>query len=89
MEPVVTEPSKKPLGCALSVITLNSSETFQCETKDLYEVLTNEAMVSAFTSGKCVVEACKGGRYVKYNNQTFINCNEHGDYVILSQIRTI
>lgn len=59
-----TEPSKKSLGCALSVITLNSSETFQCETKDLYEVLTNEAMVSAFTSGKCVVEACKGGKYV-------------------------
>lgn len=64
MEPMVTEALKKTVGCAVSVITLNSSETFQCETKDLYEVLTNEAMVSAFTSGKCVVEASKGGRYV-------------------------
>lgn len=62
MDPVVATATKKPIGCSLSVTTLKSSETFQCEAKDLYEVLTSEAMASAFTSNKCTVEPVKGGK---------------------------
>lgn len=65
MQPIVTSPevaSAKPLGYQLSVKTITNEETFQCQAKDLYEVLTDQMRVSAFTSGASKVEAFKGGK---------------------------
>lgn len=50
------------LGHKLSVRTITSEETFQCQASDLYEVLTDQSRVSAFTSGASKVEPFKGGK---------------------------
>lgn len=60
MQPIVSN-EHKPLGYKLAVTTLKNTETFQCQAKDLYEVLTTENMVSAFTSAQAKVDATKGG----------------------------
>lgn len=73
MDPIVSK-DLKPLGYKLAVTDIVNKETFQCQAKDLYEVLTNEAMVSAFTSGKCKMDATKGGKFELFGG------NIHGEF---------
>lgn len=54
--------SGKTLGVPISVKTFVSEETFQCEAHDLYEVLTDQQRVTAFTSGTSKVEPFVGGK---------------------------
>lgn len=62
MQPITNTADAKPLGHKISVQTITSEETFQCQACDLYEVLTDQTRVSAFTSGASKVEAFKGGK---------------------------
>lgn len=62
MQPINSVPASGPLGYKLSVKTITSEETFQCQASDLYEVLTDQTRCSAFTSGPSKVEAFKGGK---------------------------
>lgn len=58
-----TATSGKPaLGVPIGVKTITNEETFQCRAHDLYEVLTDQQRVSAFTSGASKVEANAGGK---------------------------
>lgn len=57
---------KAPAGTAVpankvDVKTLSCEEIFQCQAHDLYEVLTKQDLVSAFTSGSSRVEKHEGG----------------------------
>lgn len=45
----------------IDVKTLSCEELFQCRASDLYEVLTNQDLASAFTSGSSRVENHEGG----------------------------
>lgn len=49
------------LGCKLDVRTISIEEEFQCCANDLYNVLTKESMVTAFTKTSAKIDANRGG----------------------------
>lgn len=60
MQPIVSS-GDKPLGCKLTLTTIQVSENFQCRANDIYDAWTKPEMVSAFTRGPCKLDASKGG----------------------------
>lgn len=69
LEPINSGAVKAPnagtpsIGCKLDVKTITFSETFQCQAKDLYEVLTKPDLVSVFTRSQAKVDATRGGEF--------------------------
>ncbi|XP_046810012.1 activator of 90 kDa heat shock protein ATPase homolog 2 [Lucilia cuprina] len=57
------------LGCKLDVCTISIEEEFQCCANDLYNVLTKDSMVSAFTRAPAKVDANRGGQFSLYGGQ--------------------
>lgn len=55
--------TKSTVGCKLDVKTITLTETFQCQSKDLYEVLTKSELVSVFTHSQAKVDAIRGGEF--------------------------
>lgn len=55
------------IGCKLDVKTITFSETFQCQAKDLYEVLTKPDLVSVFTRSQAKVDATRGGEFILFD----------------------
>lgn len=62
-----TANAPQSIGCKLDVRTLTTSETFQCQAKDLYDVLTKSELVSVFTRSAAKVDACKGGEFILFD----------------------
>lgn len=63
-----TQTSGTPsVGVKLDVKTITITETFQCQAKDLYEVLTKPEMVSVFTHSQAKVEPSRGGEFVLFD----------------------
>lgn len=58
--------SKKVGGCKLDVKTLKTTEKFQCRANELFDALTREDMVTAFTRGYVKQELFKGGDFVYF-----------------------
>lgn len=59
-----TEPY--PIGYKLDVKTLTMSEEFQCSAFDLYNALTKQDMVTAFTRGQVKIEPIRGGEFALF-----------------------
>lgn len=55
------------VGCKLDVKTITICETFQCQAKDLYDVLTKPELVSMFTHSQAIVDAVRGGKFVLFD----------------------
>ncbi|XP_053668794.1 activator of 90 kDa heat shock protein ATPase homolog 1 [Anopheles marshallii] len=65
----VTSPkdtSKKDAGCKLHLKTLKTTNKFQCRSNELFDALTREDMVTAFTRGHVKHELFKGGDFVYF-----------------------
>lgn len=58
--------NEKPVGYKLDVKTLTFSEQFQCQSNDLYDALTKQDLVSAFTRSPAKVDASRGGEFVLF-----------------------
>uniref|UniRef100_A0A1B0DFV0 Activator of Hsp90 ATPase AHSA1-like N-terminal domain-containing protein n=1 Tax=Phlebotomus papatasi TaxID=29031 RepID=A0A1B0DFV0_PHLPP len=62
IEPVVnTQASKGSVGHKISVVTITSSENFQCQANALYDALTRVEMVTAFTRAHVKMDPVPGG----------------------------
>ncbi|XP_053672059.1 activator of 90 kDa heat shock protein ATPase homolog 1 [Anopheles nili] len=61
-----SDDSAKKVGCKLDVKTLKIVEKFQCQVHELYDALTREDMVTAFTRGHVKHEMFKGGDFVYF-----------------------
>lgn len=55
------------VGFKLDVKTITTSETFQCQAKDLYDVLTKPELVSVFTHSQAKVDATRGGEFILFD----------------------
>ncbi|XP_058119477.1 activator of 90 kDa heat shock protein ATPase homolog 1 [Anopheles ziemanni] len=63
----VTSDTTKPIGgVKLDVKTLKTTEKFQCRANELFDALTREDMVTAFTRGYVKQELFKGGDFVYF-----------------------
>uniref|UniRef100_A0A182K5S0 Activator of Hsp90 ATPase AHSA1-like N-terminal domain-containing protein n=1 Tax=Anopheles christyi TaxID=43041 RepID=A0A182K5S0_9DIPT len=61
------DPSKqKTVGCKLDLKMLQTTEKFQCRANELFDALTREDMVTAFTRGHVKHELFKGGDFVYF-----------------------
>lgn len=58
--------AKKVGGCKIDVKTLKTTEKFQCRAIELFDALTREDMVTAFTRGYVKQELFKGGDFVYF-----------------------
>lgn len=56
-----TSHSESSLGCKLDVLTLLIEEEFHCSANDLYNALTKQSMVTAFTRAPAKVDPVRGG----------------------------
>ncbi|XP_037952188.1 activator of 90 kDa heat shock protein ATPase homolog 1 [Teleopsis dalmanni] len=56
----------KVLGCKLDVQTLTMTIEFYCNAADLYNTLTKQDLVSAFTRAPAKVDAIRGGEFILY-----------------------
>ncbi|GAB0098127.1 activator of 90 kDa heat shock protein ATPase homolog 1 [Sergentomyia squamirostris] len=65
MDPLVNSVSgkKDSVGHKIDVVTITSTETFQCQANALYEALTRVEMVTAFTRAPVKLEPVKGGDF--------------------------
>ncbi|XP_017465078.1 PREDICTED: activator of 90 kDa heat shock protein ATPase homolog 1 [Rhagoletis zephyria] len=54
------------VGCKLDVKTLKITEEFNCCANDLYNALTKEEMLTAFTRAPAKSDASRGGEFVLY-----------------------
>lgn len=61
LEPKSEIKSVPSLGCKLDVRTISIEEEFQCCANDLYNALTKESMVTAFTKAFAKIDANRGG----------------------------
>lgn len=64
LQTVTSEP--KPVGVKLDVKTLEVQERFQCRANELYDALTRQDMVTAFTRGHVKMDLFKGGEFVLF-----------------------
>uniref|UniRef100_A0A182MLW4 Activator of Hsp90 ATPase AHSA1-like N-terminal domain-containing protein n=1 Tax=Anopheles culicifacies TaxID=139723 RepID=A0A182MLW4_9DIPT len=60
------DPTKKAAGVKLDLKTLKMTEKFQCRSNELFDALTREDMVTAFTRGHVKHELFKGGDFVYF-----------------------
>ncbi|XP_055904946.1 activator of 90 kDa heat shock protein ATPase homolog 1 [Eupeodes corollae] len=58
--------SNSSVGYKLDVKTLTMSEDFECSAFDLYNALTKQEMVTAFTRGPVKIEAVRGGEFALF-----------------------
>lgn len=58
---------KAPVGCQIDVKTITILETFQCQAKDLYDVLTKAELATVFTHSQAKVNASRGGEFVLFD----------------------
>uniref|UniRef100_A0A2M4ANB2 Putative activator of 90 kDa heat shock protein atpase log 1 n=1 Tax=Anopheles triannulatus TaxID=58253 RepID=A0A2M4ANB2_9DIPT len=61
-----TNTGSKNVGCKMDLKTLQTVEKFQCRANELYDALTREDMVTAFTRGYVKQELFKGGDFVYF-----------------------
>lgn len=64
LQTVASEP--KAVGVKLDVKTLDVVERFQCRANELYDALTRQDMVTAFTRGHVKLDLFKGGEFVLF-----------------------
>ncbi|XP_035898539.1 activator of 90 kDa heat shock protein ATPase homolog 1 [Anopheles stephensi] len=78
-----TEPTKQVGGCKLDLTTIKMTEMFQCRANELFDALTREDMVTAFTRGHVKHELFKGGDFVYFGG------NISGKFVEIVQNKKI
>ncbi|XP_011179534.2 activator of 90 kDa heat shock protein ATPase homolog 1 [Zeugodacus cucurbitae] len=61
-----SDKSGNNVGCKLDVRTLKMAVEFNCSANDLYNALTREDMLTAFTRAPVKVSATRGGEFVLY-----------------------